>query len=272
MEVTDVAERTLAQNVAQAINDFKAIKEALETHGSDDNLDGVPTSEYAGYVEGVAATAHSAGYEDRRAEFWEMYQNSGERVQYDTGFAGVSWNEETFQPMYDIYPTSAYMMFRYFGTQNKPFDLQEHLDGLGITLDFSNCTNIYLAFMGTRFTRVGEINCTKATNTRTLFNASSYLKTIDKLILNNNGTNEMQQIFQSCKSLENVTFEGVIGESLDVGMATKLTKASLDSIISVLKDFSRTSTTATLTLHADSKAKLSEADIAIATQKGWTVA
>jgi hypothetical protein len=43
------------------------------------------------------------------------------------------------------------------------------------------------------------------------------------------------------------------------------------SIINALKDYSGTSETRTLTLHAWAKARLSESDIATATQKGWTI-
>jgi hypothetical protein len=44
------------------------------------------------------------------------------------------------------------------------------------------------------------------------------------------------------------------------------------SIINALKDYSGSGTTYKLTLHAIAKTRLSEADIAIATQKGWTIA
>ena len=58
---------------------------------------------------------------------------------------------------------------------------------------------------------------------------------------------------------------------LDLSSCTKLTHDSLMSIINALYDYSGTTTTRTVTLGTDNKNKLTEAEIAIATQKGWSV-
>ena len=80
-------------------------------------------------------------------------------------------------------------------------------------------------------------------------------------------------MFYSCSKLEEVYFEGEIGLSLSFAQSPLLTHDCLTRIITGLKDFSGTTTTRTLTLHTDSKAKLSDAEKAIATdKKGWTLA
>ena len=72
--------------------------------------------------------------------------------------------------------------------------------------------------------------------------------------------------------LEDIEIEGTIGINIWFQSCSKLTVDSMNNIISCLKDYSETTTTHTLTLHADAKARLSESEIAVATQKGWSVA
>ena len=68
------------------------------------------------------------------------------------------------------------------------------------------------------------------------------------------------------------TEDSVIGANISFAQSNKLSHDSLMSIINALKDFSSTTTTKTLTLHANSKALLTDSEKAIATQKGWTLA
>lgn len=79
-------------------------------------------------------------------------------------------------------------------------------------------------------------------------------------------------MFYGCSKLKEVYFEGKIGLSLSFAQSNLLTHDCLIRIISGLKDFSGTTTTRTLTLHSDSKSDLSDAEKAIATEKGWTLA
>jgi hypothetical protein len=73
--------------------------------------------------------------------------------------------------------------------------------------------------------------------------------------------------------LENVTFEGTIGQNgLNFSWSINLSHDSLMSIINCLKDYSGTGTTKTVTLGATNLAKLTTAEKAVATQKGWTLA
>ena len=304
-----MAERTLAQNVAQAIADFKAIKDIANeaTNDGDSIPSGTPTSQYAGkidqtfrkiyqtghtdgYNEGYIAGGEggnteeayqegfNAGYKDgvksEYDRFWDAYQEYGNRTIYNCAF-GSMWTAETFKPKYDIKPTNAYMMFHNnMGQKIKIDDFVEFCKQQGIEFDLSNSGNCIYALGCLHTKRFGVLDvskCTTTNYTNNMFYTNTAVITIDKFI-SSAQTHFHNETFAGATNLENITMEGVVGTSISFYKNSKLTKASLESIISVLKDFSGTSTTATLTLHADSKAKLSEADIAIATQKGWTVA
>ena len=199
-------------------------------------------------------------------EFWDTYQQNGNRTEYSNAFAGVGWNNETFKPKYDLKPTNAYMMFRHTEID----EIYDTLDELGITLDTSNLTNAQYIFCTSRTKRIGVVDLSKATVTNYTFYGSAF-ETIEKLIFSEN-TVIAPSIFTNTSNLKNLTVEGVIAGSLDIGASKVLTVASLNSIITHLKDFSGTTTSRTLTLGEANLAKLADTEKAIATQKGWTLA
>jgi hypothetical protein len=77
--------------------------------------------------------------------------------------------------------------------------------------------------------------------------------------------------FSGCIALENLTMGGTIGQNgFNVSESTKLTHDSLMSIINCLE--AKTEGTWAVTLGTTNLAKLTDAEKAIATQKGWTLA
>ena len=78
-------------------------------------------------------------------------------------------------------------------------------------------------------------------------------------------------MFGDTSGLENITIGGEICSDISFSGNTKLTHDSLMSIINHLKDFSGTTTTNTCTLGSRNLAKLTDAEKAIATEKGWTL-
>ena len=214
---------------------------------------------------------YEAGRQAEYDAFWDTYQQNGKLTNYSNSFAGFGWNSETFKPKYDMKPTAAYMMFRQVAANSPLFDLVEHLNNLGVYLDFSECTSFNYAFYNARFTHLGVIDVRKANSITTCFE-SCYAETIDELILKEDGTTTIGTAFKNCGSLKNIKISGKIGVDADFSSCYSLSHDSLISIINALKDFSGTSTTRTLTLHTDAKAKLTEVEMAIATEKGWTVA
>jgi len=182
---------------------------------------------------------YKAGQQAEYDTFWDNYQQNGNRTNYENAFAGYGWNAETFKPKYDIKPTSAYMLFRYCNLGSN-FDLVEYLDNLGLTLDFSICTNVQYAFYGANIKRIGVIDFRNAEGsfaTRAL--DSAYLETVDLLKVGEKNTT--LDWFATARRLQNLTIEGVIVANLNV-KACPLTHNSLMSIINALKNFSGTET------------------------------
>jgi hypothetical protein len=75
--------------------------------------------------------------------------------------------------------------------------------------------------------------------------------------------------FSNCPALTTLIIEGTIGQNgFDVSSCTKLSHDSLMSIINALKSGV---SGLTVTLGSANLAKLTDAEKAIATQKGWTL-
>jgi hypothetical protein len=198
-------------------------------------------------------------------DFWDIYQENGNRVNYDKAFF-TWWDNKAFKPKYNIKPTQCTAMF-----QNSKIsgDLREILKDLGITLDTSACTSLYATYQSTLFTAVPTIDTKNAPSVNYLFYGSKNLETIEKIISNENLT--YTQAFTVCNNLKNITFEGQIGTHIAFSQSHLLTVESVQSIIDALADLTG-STTQTLTLHANVKIKLTETQIASITSKNWTLA
>ena len=195
--------------------------------------------------------------------FWDIYQQNGSRTDYTCAFTGA-WKSEIFKPKYDIKPTGAYMMFRY-----NPIlaDWVELFDTLGVTLDFSNCTNLQYCFYGVCAYRLGVINLSKATSINSIFGSIPYLHTIDKVIV----SESTSALEFGCPKLVNITFEGVIAKNIKFTGTNNLSHDSIMSVINVLKDIKGTGTTLTATFGETNLAKITDAEKAIATERGWTL-
>ena len=216
-----------------------------------------------------------AGKKSEYDEFWDKYQDNGNRVNYQYGFAGDGWNKNNFKPKYSMRPTQMSTGFWKLGSKDadieNAIDFVEVFDDRGLVFDTSNNENFTSAFMWANIKRLGVIDIRKNSSAFSTVFAYGKIKTIEKLIVDENVVFQ-SNTFQNQATLENITIEGVIGTSVAIAQASKLTIESMRSIIAALKDFGGTTTTATLTLHATAKAKLIETDIANITQKGWTLA
>lgn len=199
--------------------------------------------------------------------FWDTFQRNGSLVNYENGFGGRGWTAETFRPKYNMKPTTAYMMFRSFEGM---LDLVEHLKNLGVTLDFSNCTNFQYFFQWSNITRIGEVDMRQAKgSTSGMFAYALYLHTIDLLKVAE--TNTTMNIFDMCSALQNITIEGVVAANIGFGGSPMLSDASVDSIIAALQDRNGTSTL-TFTVHKDVYARMvASGKDALVTAKNWTL-
>ena len=215
-----------------------------------------------------------AGKKAGHDAFWDEYQRNGDRVGYKSAFSGQYWGDSCFQPKYDMRPTDASYMFEGSSITDPASNLKE----CGVVLDLSNCTNVTLMFYSCKkITTIPIIDTTATTDDGTngtfyyLFGWDEKLQSIEKIILKQSGEQKFNDTFAGCYALREIRFEGVIGNDISFQDSPLLTHDSLMSIINHLKDFSGTTTTMTLTLRTTNLAKLTDAEKAIATQKGWTL-
>lgn len=185
--------------------------------------------------ETLADAVYSKGKQDERSDFWDNYP-SGANISF--AFAYGCWNNTFYNPTKTIKIYS----YHYY---NSLFYLC-NLTDTKVDIDVSACNNA-------------------ATN---VFGRSK-LQTIKKIIVSEKNT--FSGWFGQCSDLQNITFEGVIGNDLSFADSPSLTVESMLNIFDCLRDNKASGVTNTLTLHATAKAKLTDAQKAIATEKGWTL-
>jgi hypothetical protein len=192
----------------------------------------------------ISATYHKSwGMQAEYDRFWDVYQQNGNRTDYQGAFYGCGWNNETFKPKYDIKPSGRCGSLFY--DSDIKGDLVQILENLGISLDLSEVTRFsYGFYYNTLLTRIGAVNLSKTdTSTSYVFADCIALETIDKITVSENTI--FSNWFYNCNALKEIRFEGVIGKSLDIHWSTKLSMMSLASIVGAL---SKTVTGQSITL------------------------
>ena len=208
----------------------------------------VPKVYESGWSKGVTQ-GYSTGYQQgeeagKQAEydaFWDTFQQNGMRKNYANAFGGTGWTDTLFKPKYDIQITDGYMMFR----STKVTDLSN----LSVLLDFSKSTNMQYMFQWAETKHIGVIDMSNmGSKTQGMLCYTYYLRTIDKIIVHE-GVTFANDAFSNSTALANITFEGVIGNSIDFQWSP-LTKASITNVIEHL---SSTATGQTVTFNKTAK-------------------
>lgn len=183
------------------------------------------------YNDGVA-DGFEQGKKTEYDAFWDANQDFGNRTDYEHAYDRQGWTDDNFKPKYLIKPVKASQIF----AQNKALSVIS-------VIDFTVATIISQAF------------------------TSSSIETIEKII--SSATTPWPRLcFNGATKLVNVVFDGVIGQGAFYFVDSKL--LSRDSMISLFNAIAY-GTTGTIELGATNLAKLTEAEIAIATEKGWTL-
>lgn len=211
-----------------------------------------------GYAEGYSK-GYSEGYNVGKAEgviegkksadneFWDLFQQNGNRTNYQSAFAGYGWTVDTFKPKYSIVAINnnkmqANEIFKYSKIRA---DLGKVLSDKKLTIDFSTCTNSDQMFIESSFTALPVLDFRNITSTSYLtFYSCSKLTKIEKLMINDNGNQQFNSSFNGCSALTDITFSGVIGQNISFS-SSPLNKASIENIIGCL---SISATGKTLTL------------------------
>ena len=214
----------------------------------------------AGKTEGIE--------EGKQAEydaFWDLYQNKGNVGYLVYLFAGRGWNDITFKPKYDIKPTTgASGIFR----QCRITNLRASLLSCGVTLDLSKCTGgIDYAFAYNELlTVLPKLDFSSTSKLTGTCSGSAKLVEVEEMVVHEKL--QYSSPFSGCTALEHLIVTGTIGQNgFDVS-ACPLDHDSLMSIINALKSGV---SSLTVTLGSTNLAKLTDAEKAIATQKGWTL-
>lgn len=201
---------------------------------------------HAGYSAGESAAgstkdAYQQGVADgKQAEhnaFWDEYLNPKGYTTLSYRFAGNGWTDTTFRPPMGTVITSANCNSK---TATQMFqgtlitDLKGICEARNITLDFSATTGFSQVFCDCELTAVPTIDTRSASSINNLFWNPKKLVTVEKLILKSDGTQTCTKTFNGVSALQNIVIEGEFGNSVDVGTATLLSKASITSIVNAL--------------------------------------
>ena len=205
------------------------------------------------------------GYRGYYDEFWNAYQQNGNRTDHTNAFSGQGWTDVTFNPKYNIRVSNAYMMFR----ESKISDLDD------VTIDFSPCVNASYAFYFSSFVHLGVIDFSNVNQgSANIFSYSERLESIDRLILGDKSKVQLNGSFNGLTALKNLIIDGVISENVLFQWSTMLSKASITSVINALS-----STTSGLTItfsktaveNAFGGTGSTEWATLIATKSNWTI-
>lgn len=137
-----------------------------------------------------------------RREFWDKYQENGERINYDYAFA--CWEEKPFIPYHEL------------GTFDHPIE----------------CAN-YM-FYNAMVKNVGTITLCDEAEAYSMFAHAVRMHTAHIIILG--ALTDCEDIFTNCQWLANLTIEGKIVADINFQWSSELTEASLISIVNSLED------------------------------------
>lgn len=204
---------------------------------------------------------YEAGQKSEYDHFWDNYQENGARTHYSRAFGGVGWTSEIYKPKYPLRPTNALMM--YCGCT-----IAGHME-----VDFSQCSELTQTFQDAKqVTSLGIIDARNVNSLPRTFQSMHNCVSIQKLILKDDGSQTFNNTLAYCYELVDIVIEGLIGNNgFSVSNSTKLSHDSLMSIINALQDKTSVGDTWTVTLGKTNLEKLTDAEKAIATQKGWTL-
>ena len=213
------------------------------------------------------------GYRGYYDEFWDAYQDNGNRGNYEFAFSGKGWTDSAFKPKYDITLNTTYSGTHTFHN-SEITDLCSLLDKQGVTINTSGSKSFGQFAQNSKITKFPTIDFRKASDSTNYAFASTSLKSIEKLMVSDL-TIWGAQTFSNATNLENVIFEGEIAKSgLNLQWSNKLSKASITSIINCL---STTTSGLTVTLSktavesAFGSTTSAEWTSLIGTRSNWTI-
>lgn len=171
--------------------------------------------------------------------FYDKYQQNGERTNYDYGFAGEGWTDAIFNPKYNIICTSSYLGFR----KSRITNLKSILDKNNVILDTSNSVDMRNLFDGSKITHIGVVSTASVLYNwcNALFYNCRDLISVEELYLSEYleaGT--YNQMFTHCNNLVSIKISGVILWSISLSYSLNLNAESAKSALIALKNYAGT--------------------------------
>lgn len=216
--------------------------------------------------------------------FWDSFQEKGGRTTYYYGFSGAGWNKDTFKPKHQIRTiNSAEGIFRNFDcldeVDENMVDLRNLKDSKGTpVINWTGCTNLKFAFYNARIEDTGAIDASLCTSSgrvleSTFARSATSKSKIKKIELKVSADTRYTTPFALQEELTDLIFTdgSVIGNSgIDLSASTKLSKASVESIINAL---STTASGKSITLPIEAKTNnFTDAEwTALVAEKNWTI-
>lgn len=184
---------------------------------------------------------YKSGQKSEYDRFWDDYQDYGNRTNYNYMFCGQGWGDETFRPKYDIKPQKAQYLFAgWKEVSEQNINVKERLEELGKVLDTSACIQFgYFLMYGC--TQQLPVIDTRSADILSNFSVNSSIRSIDKIILRDDGSQIVNNMFASTHSgLTDFVIEGCIGKSASFQSCSALSVATGMSIINALKNYKGT--------------------------------
>lgn len=156
-------------------------------------------------LEGIAIGVNDvfdAGKETLKRNFWEKFQSGGTRSNWQYAFYGSWWNDEIYDPIYQIR----------IGNSNTNMYYDAKITNTKVSLDASG-TKLNYTFRESKIETIPELKVTTET--------------------------DINNAFTSANSLKNITIVGTLSKNVKIN-ACPLTANSIKNIISALCDYSGT--------------------------------
>lgn len=193
-------------------------------------------------------------------EFWDAFQDNGNRTVYSMAFAASYWNDNTLRPKYKLNVNSGFQMFYGCGATALP-----------VEIDTSNCNNFGYMFCSSKFVSLPVIDMRNAPSTSrstSVFYGSTNLVGIEKVYLHGGDVGDS---FQRLPELVEIRLEGELVSNVDLSYSSNLSRESIESFVAALSDtitdktltFSQTAVNAVFTTD--------EWEALVATKPNWTI-
>lgn len=179
---------------------------------------------------------YEAGQKAEYDKFWDTFQNNGNSQNYYYAFAHDRYSDKNYNPKYPIKCSSGTTDARYIFYTSPITDTKVEI--------VANNKDLNYCFHNSDIVTIRKI---------TVVAATAYTNT-----------------FYNCQDLKNITFGGTIGQDISFANSRYLTDASIESIITALKDLTG-ATAKTITFHSTVAGKLTSEQLTQIANKNWRI-